>query len=62
MPNSASGALVDGDGFEPPLFPWDPALQAGAFDRSANHPKKLHKKSPGTLQCNPGFGVFRLKT
>lgn len=52
--NFASEAmLVDGEGFEPPLDLRSPALQAGAFNRSANHPKT---KSPDSFQRS-GLGL-----
>jgi hypothetical protein len=56
--DSVSEAVVDGDGFKPPLLLWNPALQAGAFDHSASHPKKRRQKqkSPETLR-HPGLST-----
>jgi hypothetical protein len=44
--------MVDGDGFKPPLFLWNPALQADAFDHSANHPRRQKTKKPGDLAAS----------
>ena len=40
------------------MFLWNPALQAGAFVRSANHPKLCTNKKPGDLAVQPGLLVF----
>jgi hypothetical protein len=49
--------MVDGDGFKPPLFFWNSALQADAFGHSANHPTE--RQTTKTKKARRPFGAIR---